>query len=94
MRKTREVGILRSAGSSIESYIETSSALVNTISEISAPVILVHAQNDPVVDYSEFEAFAQAQQNNSRIFTLGTPDGSHCDNVGKQHPSLEEWASN
>jgi predicted alpha/beta-fold hydrolase len=67
---------------SVESYIETSAALVHTIGQISVPVILVHAQNDPVVDYSEFESFAESQQSNPRVLTLGTKDGSHCGFLG------------
>jgi predicted alpha/beta-fold hydrolase len=68
--------------SSVESYIESSAALIQQIAEISTPVIVVHAENDPVVPYSQFQSFAQAQSRNTNISTLGTSDGSHCGFIG------------
>jgi predicted alpha/beta-fold hydrolase len=67
---------------SVENYLQTSSALLQNLSDISAPVILVHAQNDPVVPYDQFQTFAQQQINNPNISTLGTSDGSHCGFLG------------
>jgi predicted alpha/beta-fold hydrolase len=67
---------------SVESYIESSAALIQQIAEISTPVIVVHAENDPVVPYSQFQSFAQAQSRNVNISTLGTSDGSHCGFIG------------
>jgi len=63
---------------SVESYLATSTALIGQIGSIRAPIIMVHAQNDPVVDYEQFAVFAEAMLRNPRILTLGTEDGSHC----------------
>jgi pimeloyl-ACP methyl ester carboxylesterase len=66
----------------IEPYLETSGALLNALSSVQAPAIVVHAQDDPIVDYSEFEAFATAQAGNPNILTFGTKEGSHCGFLG------------
>lgn len=67
---------------SVEWYLASSARLASGVNSSTAPVIMVHAQNDPVVAYSQFQAFADAQYGNPRVQTLGTPDGSHCGFVG------------
>jgi pimeloyl-ACP methyl ester carboxylesterase len=67
---------------SVEDYVTTSSARLSVLSQTSAPVIAVHAADDPVVPYSEFQSFAQAQASNPSVLTLGTDDGSHCGFLG------------
>jgi pimeloyl-ACP methyl ester carboxylesterase len=67
---------------SVESYLETSSALVQKLKNIRVPYIVVHAQNDPVVDFAQFESFAGSQAHNPNVLTLATPAGSHCGFIG------------
>jgi len=68
--------------SSVESYIQSSSDLVNQFAAVSVPVILVHAQNDPIVAFSQFQSFSNAQQSNPHVLTFATQDGSHCGFLG------------
>jgi pimeloyl-ACP methyl ester carboxylesterase len=61
-----------------EAYVETSAALLTQIDQITTPIMLINAKNDPIVAHQQFEEFSRAHEGNPKILTHETGFGSHC----------------
>lgn len=61
----------------VESYILSSSALVSGLDHLNVPLIAVHAENDPLVPFSQFKAVEIGQRSNPNVYTLATRFGGH-----------------
>jgi len=77
------------AMSSVEDYLETSSAIVPAdMDRVKVPLVVVHAKNDPLVPFTQFEEFAKREDANPRILTLAVDQGGH---FGFASPYGDDW---
>jgi predicted alpha/beta-fold hydrolase len=63
--------------SSVEDYLQDSAVLINEIDKVKVPIVLVHAEDDPLVPYGPFRALAQRERDNPNILTHGSKFGGH-----------------
>jgi hypothetical protein len=63
--------------SSVEAYVVSSARLVDRLADAPRPLLLVHARNDSVCPFVDFERFARRHGKDDRISTLATRFGGH-----------------
>jgi predicted alpha/beta-fold hydrolase len=74
---------------SIEEYLATSSDLVaEDLHHSRVPLIVVHAENDPLIPFAQFQEFSKREASNPHVFTLATEQGGH---FGFASPYGDDW---